>query len=148
LKKQTAHEGLIQNVCHAPPARSGYPFQARRRDLVNKNPATLQLEGSARAEEEEKFPVFQENAHNALPNPLRERLNAPHGDQAVPKNPEVFINQRAFEAAQEFCPRAADLPAQNEPLNFLPQENPPLRNIQGNPPLNVPPLNRSDSSAW
>jgi hypothetical protein len=76
-----------------------------------------------------------------LPNPLRERLDAPHGDQEVPENPEVFINQRAFEAAQEFRPRAANLPAQNEPLNFLPRENPPLRNNQSNPPLNVPPLN-------
>jgi hypothetical protein len=79
---------------------------------VNENPATLRLEGSARAEEEEKIPVIQENAQNALPNPLRERLDAPYGDQEDPKNPEVFINQRAFEAAQEFRPRAADLPAQ------------------------------------
>jgi hypothetical protein len=79
-----------------------------------------------------------------LPNPLRERLDAPYGDQKVPKNQKVFINQRAFEAAQEFRPRAADLPAQNEPLDFASQENPPLRNAQGNPPLNVPPLNRSE----
>jgi hypothetical protein len=56
----------------------------------------------------------------------------------------VFVNQRAFEAAQEFCPRAAKLSAQNEPLNFLPHENPPLRKNQGNPPLNVPPLNRAE----
>jgi hypothetical protein len=111
---------------------------------VNENPATLRLEGFARAEKEEEFPVLQENAQNALPNPLRERLDAPQGDQEVPQNPEVFINQRAFEAAQEFRLRAADLPAQNEPLNFLPQELPPLRNIQGNPPLNIPPLNRSE----
>jgi hypothetical protein len=133
-----------QNVRHALPAHFGYAFQARKRDVVNENPATLRLEVSARAEEKEEFPVLQENAQNALPNPLRERLDAPHGDQEVPKTPEVFINQRAFEAAQEFRPRAADLPAQNEPLNVLPRENPPLRNIQGNPPLNVPPLNRSE----
>jgi hypothetical protein len=133
-----------QDVRHAPPARSGYAFQARRRDVVNDNPPTLRLERPARAEEEEEFPILQENAQNTLPNPLRERLDAPHGDQEVPGNPEVFINQRAFEAAQEFRPRAANLPAQNEPLNFLPRENPLLRNNQGNPPLNMPPLNRAE----
>jgi hypothetical protein len=100
-----------EDVCHAPAARSGYAFQARRRDVVNENPPTLQLEGPARAEEEEEFPIFQENAQNTLPNPLRERLDAPHGDQEVPEISEVFINQRAFEAAQEFRPRAANLPA-------------------------------------
>jgi hypothetical protein len=88
-----------QDVCHAPPAHSGYAFQARRRNVVNDNPPTLRLEGPARAEEEEEFHVLQENAQNTLPNPLRERLDAPHGDQEVPGNPEVFINQRAFEAA-------------------------------------------------
>jgi hypothetical protein len=133
-----------QDVCHAPSARSGYAIQAGRRDVVNNDPPTLRLEGPARAEEEEESPILQENAQNTLSNPLRERLNAPHGDQKVPGNPEVFINQRAFEAAQEFRPRAANLPAQNEPLNFLPRENPLLRNNQGNPSLNVPPLNRAE----
>jgi hypothetical protein len=131
-----------QNVLRPPPARAGYDVLARMRE-VNENPGTLRLEGSARAEKEEEFPVLEKNAQNALPNPLRERLDAPHGDQEVPRNPEVFINQRAFEAAQGFHPRAADLPAQNEPLNFVPQKNPPLHNIQGNTPLNVPPSNRS-----
>jgi hypothetical protein len=133
------------DVRHAPPAHSGYAFQARRRDVVNENPATLRLERPARDEEEEEFPILQENAKNILQNPLQERLDAPHGDQEVPKNPEVFINQRTFEAAQEFRPRAANLPAQNESLNFLPRENPPLRNnLEGNSPLNVPPLSRSE----
>jgi hypothetical protein len=36
------------------------------------------------------------------------------------------------------------LPDQNEPLNFSPRENPLLRNNQGNPSLNVPPLNRAE----
>jgi hypothetical protein len=81
-----------QDVCHAPPARSDYAFQARRRDVVNENPATLRLEGPMRAEEEEEFPILQENARSTLSNPLRERLDAPHGDQEVPENPEVFIN--------------------------------------------------------
>jgi hypothetical protein len=128
-----------QNVCHPPPARSGYAFQARRE--VNENPGTLRLEESARAEEEEEFPVLQENAQNVLPNPLREGLDAPR-DQVAPENPEVFINQRAVEAAREFRPRASDLPAPTEALNFLSQENPSLRNHQGNPSLNIPPLNR------
>jgi hypothetical protein len=125
-----------QDVRHHPPARSNYAFQARRRE-VNENPGTLRLEEPARQEEEEEFPVLPENAQNVLHNPLRERLDAP-GDQEDPENPEVFINQRA----REFCPRASDLPAPTEPLNFLSQENPPLRNHQGNPSLNIPLLNR------
>jgi hypothetical protein len=129
-----------QNVRHPPPARSGYAFQARRRE-VNENPGTLRLEESARAEEEEEFPVLQENAQNVLPNPLREGLDAPR-DQVVPENPEVFINQRTVEAARVFRPRASDLPAPTEPLNFLPQETPALRNHPGNPSLNTPPVNR------
>jgi hypothetical protein len=129
-----------QNVRHPPPARPSYAFQARRRE-VNENPGTLRLEEPARAEEDEEFSVLQKNAQNVLPNSLRERLDAPR-DQEVPKNPEVFINQRAVEPAREFRPRASDLPAPTEPLNFLSQENPPLRNHQGNPSLNIPPLNR------
>jgi hypothetical protein len=129
-----------QNVCHPPPARPSYAFQGEGRE-VNENPGTLHLEKPAREEEDKEFPVLQENAQNVLPNPLHERLDAPR-DQEVPENPEVYINQGVVEAAREFRPRASDLPAPTEPLNFLSQENPPFRNHQGNPSLDILPLNQ------
>jgi hypothetical protein len=62
----------------------------------------------------------------------------------APVNAEVFINRRAFEAAEAACARVSGLPAQTEPLNPILQGNPPVRGNQGNPPLNIPPLNRQE----
>jgi hypothetical protein len=103
----------------------------------------LRLEESARAEEEEEFPVLQENALGILCQTLCEKDSMLSVEiKRSPKTPRCLSIRGLFEVAQEFRPRAADLPVQNEPLNFLPRENPPLRNTHGNPPLNVPPLNR------
>jgi hypothetical protein len=58
-----------QDVRHAHSARSGYAFQARRRDVVNDNPPSLRLEGPARAEEEEEFHIFQESPRKYFAKP-------------------------------------------------------------------------------
>jgi hypothetical protein len=75
---------------------------------------------------------------------LGEGLHALRENYDAPVNPEVFINRRAFEAAEAARARVSGLPAQTEPLNPILQGNPPVRGNQGNPPLNIPPLNRQE----
>jgi hypothetical protein len=87
-----------------------HPMFFKQGRNANENLGQLHNNEPVRAAEEEEFPILQEEqgaAPNLLQNPLGEGLHALRKNYDAPVNPDVFMNRRAFEAAEAARVRAS-----------------------------------------